>query len=506
MHHTMPELTRPSLDPNTIEHFVDPLPLGQIARSAGTRPDPSDRSRKLPYYRLAMREVQAKIHRDVKPTRMWTFGNGAFSPILETRSGQGLLVEWANELPREHFLPIDHTIHGAEESKPQVRAVVHVHGAKVPPEGDGYPEAWYEPGRSQTCYYPNQQDAALLWYHDHTMGINRLNVYAGLLGLFVVRDSVEEALKLPSGKYEIPLLLCDRLFDREGQLYYPVSGNAKSPWLGELFGNVTLVNGKLFPYLDVEPRKYRFRLVNGSNGRFYYLSLGDKVEFHQIGSDQGLLAEPVPLKELVLAPGERADLVVDFAAHQGKQLLLHSDTNAMLQFRVGSQAAKDTSVLPAKLRPVPRTPESQAVKTRPLTLNEYENDQGNTILMLLNESRWHMPVTERPVLDSTEIWELVNLTDDSHPIHLHMVRFQILDRRRFDSFRFYQTRQVRYTGPLVPPAANELGWKDTVRAEPKMVTRIIVRFEGYLGRYVWHCHILEHEDNDMMRPYDVVKA
>lgn len=457
-----------------------------------------------------MREIRVPLHRDLKPTRLWTYGDSAFSPVLEARSGQALCVEWANELPREHFLPIDNTLHGAEASQPQVRTVVHVHGAKAPPESDGYPEAWFEPGRSQTCYYPNRQDSAMLWYHDHAMGINRLNVYAGLLGLFVIRDAVEDALNLPSGKYEVPLLLCDRMLDREGQLYYPVSGDPKSPWIPELFGDLTLVNGKIFPYLDVEPRLYRFRVVNGSNGRFFYLSLEDKIPFHQIGTDQGLLSAPVPLKLLTLAPGERADLLVDFSANAGRRLQLHSDSLALMQFRVGEAAPpprdRQIATLPPALRPVRRTPESEAVKTRVLILNEYEDPKGNTILMLLNESRWHMPVTEKPVLNSTEIWELVNLTDDSHPIHLHMVRFQILDRRRFDAFAFESSRTVRYTGPVVPPDANEAGWKDTVRAEPKMITRIIVRFEGFPGRYVWHCHILEHEDNDMMRPYDVLPA
>lgn len=507
MRHAAPATERPSLDPNSLTRFVDPLPLGETARSAGTRPIPGHSSARAPFYRIAMRQIEVKLHRDLKPTRLWSFGDSAFSPIFETRSGEGFFVEWANELPKEHFLPIDHSLHGAEENQPEVRAVVHVHGAKAPPESDGYPEAWFEPGRSQLCYYPNEQDAAMLWYHDHAMGINRLNVYAGLVGLLNIRDSFEDGLKLPSGKYEVPLLLCDRFLDRESQLYYPVSGDPKSPWTPEVFGNLTLVNGRLFPYLDVEARPYRFRMVNGSNARFYYLSLDSGLEFHQIGSDQGLLPAPVSLKLLTLAPGERADLIVDFSAHRGKHLVLHSDTAPLTQFRVsGAETSGRSAPLPAVLRPVRRIPETEAVKTRLLTLNGYEDLKGNTILMLLNESRWHMPVTEKPVLGSTEIWELVNLTDDSHPIHLHMARFQILDRRRFEPFAFQTSRTVRYTGPVLPPDPNEAGWKDTVRAEPKMITRIIVRFDGFAGRYVWHCHILEHEDNDMMRPYDVIPA
>jgi spore coat protein A len=178
----------------------------------------------------------------------------------------------------------------------------------------------------------------------------------------------------------------------------------------------------------------------------------------------------------------------------------------LMQFRVGASPVVDPSNLPAALRSVPRMAESSAVQTRRLTLDEQTNRVAESEGMLLNKTPWHMPVTERPVLGSTEIWELVNLTDDVHPIHLHMVKFQILDRRRFDGFQYMTAGTLRYTGPVMPPDASEMGWKDTVRVNAKTVTRIIVPFEGYPGRYVWHCHILEHEDNEMMRPYEVVAA
>ena len=166
----------------------------------------------------------------------------------------------------------------------------------------------------------------------------------------------------------------------------------------------------------------------------------------------------------------------------------------------------DTSSLPAGLRPVPKIPESEAAKIRMLSLIEIDDRAQNPVTMLLNRAHWNMPVTEDPVLNSVEIWNLINLTDDSHPIHLHLVRFQILDRRRFEPFFYKNQGVMKYTGPAVAPDPNEAGWKDTVRADPGMVTRIIVRFEGFVGRYVWHCHILEHEDNEMMRPYDVIAA
>lgn len=504
-HRGPPKLVKPVLDPNTLTPFVDPLPIPGVIRSTELRPSPDDPKLKIPYYRLAMRQFQSKVHRDMKPTRLWGLGSSSPGPTLETESGKGLLVEWANELPREHFLPIDHSIHGAESDKPEVRSVIHLHGAKVPAESDGYPEKWYVPGQSATYHYPNQQDAALLWYHDHTLGINRLNMLAGLLGLFIVRDPVEEALNLPRGKYEVPLVLCDRMFDLDGQLYYPVAQNSTNPWVSEFRGNAILANGKLLPYLDVEPRKYRFRVLNAANGRFFRLALTNGQTFQQIGTDQGLLPAPVTLKEVTLAPAERADLIMDFSDRTGEQIVLKNDfASPVVQLRVSRGKVSDPSWLPATLRPVPKIAESEAVKTRDLRLGEINDLRGDSVTVLLNDAHWNMPVTEDPVLNSVEIWNLMNVTDDVHPIHLHMVRFQVLDRRRFDASAYQNRGVLRYWGAAIPPEPNEAGWKDTVRADPGMVTRIIMRFEGYVGRYVWHCHILEHEDNEMMRPYDVI--
>jgi spore coat protein A len=266
------------------------------------------------------------------------------------------------------------------------------------------------------------------------------------------------------------------------------------------------VNGKLFPYLQVEPRKYRFRVLNGANSRFFHLSLSNGQVFHQVGTDQGLLPAPVTLDQLLLAPSERADLIVDFAGHAGQQIVLKNDALTVMQFQVSREKTKDPSSLPSTLRPVVRIPESDAINTRMLPLVEIDDLVQNPVTMLLNRAHWKMPVTENPALNSVEIWNLINLTNDSHPIHLHLVRFQILDRRNFEPFTFKSKGILKYRGEPVPPDPNEAGWKDTVRADPGMVTRIIIRFEGFVGRYVWHCHILEHEDNEMMRPYDVIAA
>ena len=504
--HEQKKIVRPVLDPSTLAKYVDALPIPPIARSSEKKPVPGHSSLRVPYFRLPIREFACQVHRDLKPTRVWGLGTSSPGPTFETRGGEGLLVEWANELPSAHFLPIDRKIHGAEGDTPDVRAVIHLHGAKVPPEGDGYPENWYVPGKSATYFYPNEQEAAMLWYHDHTLGINRLNVYAGVLGAFLIRDSAEESLHLPAGRYEIPLILCDRMFDREGQLYYPVSEDPRGPWIAEFAGNAMLVNGKLFPYLELEPRKYRFRVLNGSNSRFFDLKLSNGQEFYQIGADQGLLPAPVTLKDVQLAPAERADLILDFAGHAGEQIILKNESFETLQFRVSRATVPPEAPLPTTLRPVARIAESAAIRTRDLALIEVDDPVARPMEMLLNNARWGDPITEKPLLNSVEIWNLINPGDDSHPIHLHLVRFQVLDRRNFERFAYQSKGQLRFTGPVTPPDANEMGWKDTVRADAEMVTRIIVRFEGYTGRYVWHCHILEHEDNEMMRPYEVVAA
>jgi spore coat protein A len=300
------------------------------------------------------------------------------------------------------------------------------------------------------------------------------------------------------------MLDSDRLLRTDGQLDYPVSEHPDKPWVPEVFGNAILVNGKLLPYVEVEPRKYRLRLMNGSNGRFYRFSLSNKSEFHAIGDDQGLLSAPAAVKRIPLAPAERSDIIVDFASMAGTHVNLISDSFDILEFRVGAKAAPNTNALPATLRPPLRLDPAIAVQTRRLTLDERMDDIQRSMGMLLNNTPWHVPITEKPTLGTTEIWEFVNLTDDSHPIHLHLVRFQILDRRRFDTFEFMSKGTLRFTGPVMAPDAHESGWKDTVRADPGVVTRIIVPFEGYAGRYVWHCHILEHEDNEMMRPYEVL--
>jgi len=461
-----------------------------------------------------MKETYAKVHRDVPATRMWVYYDlaspgsspSALAPLIEARSHQPIQIDWVNDLPKTHFLPIDHSLHGCGTDVPDVRAIVHLHGARVPSGDDGHPDDWFVPGQSLTCHYPLQQDATALWYHDHAMGINRLNVYAGLFGMMLVRDPAEDALHLPSGKYELPLVLYDRNFSADGQFYYPTSGDPEHPWVSEFAGDAILINGKIRPFLEVEPTLYRLRLVNAANSRFFRLSLSNQQPLVQIGSDQGLLPAPVEHSSVTFAPAERLDILIDFSHAAGQTLHLRNNAFDILQFRVAKTASRPAPAapLPKTLRTIHRPAESDAVVTRTITLNEYQDKVGNSMEMLLNRKRWHEPVTERPRLNSTEIWEFVNLTEDVHPMHLHLVRFQVLDRRVFDTFAYMMYKKLKFISPAELPPANELGWKDVVQCPPGMITRILVKFEGYTGNYLYHCHILEHEANDMMRPFEVI--
>jgi spore coat protein A len=501
---------------------------------------------------IQMRQFQRKVHRDLPATTLWGF-NGAWpGPTIMARRGQQTIIRWTNRLPSKHFLPIDHTLHGAESTLPEVRTVTHLHGARVLPESDGYPEAWYTADGQHgprfnplPSTYPNDQPAATLWYHDHCHGITRLNTYAGLAGFYLIRDEAEEALKPPSGEFDIPLMLQDRLFNKDGSLLYPKAVNGTHPvWVQEFYGDMNCVNGTVMPYLDVEPRKYRFRLLNASNTRFYNLRLYNadhngnildksfEVPFLlQIGSDCGLMAAPVEMRYLLISPGERIDFVVDFADSEGKFFSLESDAltvNPMegevapavppkvLLFKVVKPlSSKDTSSVPGTLIPFEPIVPTSTTRERMLWITEKVRASDDYVeIGLLGNAHWSDPITEDPRAGSTEIWSFVNATQDVHPIHIHLVHFQVLNRQRFDISTFLATGKVMTYGPPVQPERNErLAVKDTVKAYPGFVTRVIQRFDLPRGsklppgselHYVWHCHILEHEDNDMMRPYKVL--
>jgi len=418
---------------------------------------------------------------------------------------------------------------------PQVRTVPHLHGACANSESDGLPEHWFTPGKSALYTYPNQQRASTLWYHDHAMGITRLNVYAGLSGFYLLRDEEELSMHLPSGEYEIPLVLQDRNLDEHAQLLYTPTmddGMAlpKGTWGPMFFGGTPVVNGAIYPYLDVRPQLYRLRLVNSSNSRFYKLNFNlaksatdipQFVPVHQIGSDGGLLPSPVVLEALDLAPGERTDLVIDFSKLAGKTITLGNDAPApypgwnvmngnwpaileFMQFRVTLPAENAAAYNLSRNVAIERLDEKTAVRTRDFVLTEEMDANGQSLGLKMNGLNYRDPLTETITEGATEIWRFVNTSDDAHPMHLHLVAFQVLQRQGFDLGAYKMNGTVQLAGKPRPPKANELGWKDTAVVNPGDTLTIIARFEGFTGRYVFHCHMLEHEDNDMMRPFEVV--
>lgn len=505
----------------TLEAFVDPLPRLKTLK-------PKQKNNRKTYYEVPMKEFRQKLHRDLNPTRLWGYEGIFPGPTIDVRKDEFVEVLWKNELPSRHFLPLDKTLHSVA-GNPEVRTVVHLHGGVTPPDSDGYPDAWFTNGFKETgpdftrkvYQYPNKQRASTLWYHDHAVGITRLNVYTGLSGMYIIRDQQEDSLNLPKGKYEIPLIIQDRAFHEDGSLFYPSQPdppllNGPNPSVVPAFcGDTIVVNGKVWPYLDVEPRKYRFRLLNASNTRNFSFSLDSGQSFYQIGSDGGLFSKPVKVKTITLHPAERADVIIDFAKHENEKIVLKNgspcggqpldpekDANVM-QFRVsGKSDKKDTSAIPKDLGSLPLPPKHNIQAVRDLKLVGNQDKFGRPLLLLANRM-WDDPVTEKPRLGDTEIWNLVNTTAFPHPIHVHLVQFQVLQHQAFDLDLYNETRQLVFTGPIVAPIANERGLKDTITVPASTVTKILAKFAPYSGRYVWHCHILEHEDYDMMRPFDV---
>ncbi|HYO23973.1 MAG TPA: multicopper oxidase domain-containing protein, partial [Lacipirellulaceae bacterium] len=491
-------------------------------------------------YEVGVTQFQQQLHSQLAPTTLWGY-NGMFpGPTFDVSRGELIKVRWTNNLrdangaALNHFLPYDNTLHGAAAPDdgsghsshggaalyPQARIVTHLHGGVVDEQSDGYPEHWFTPnpaaaanglggpaGNAMVTTYPNDQRASTMWYHDHAMASTRLNVYAGMAGFYINRDAAEQALNLPAGKYEAPLLLQDRSFYENGQLYYPGSGSQGEP-VGHtqaFFGDVNLVNGKVWPFMEVEPRKYRFRLLNGANSRAYNLSLvpdagaasTDPLTIHQIGTDGGLFAQRVDRLSVALSAADRADVIVDFSQfapgdtlrllNSGPQLT--AETDEVMQFRVIPGAGPDLSSLPTNLVPVPRYEPADAVVTRKLRLTRSFDSDGQP-RMLLDGKLWSDAVSEVLTLGEPEIWEISNRTPDDHPIHLHLEAFQLLGRSTNG-------------GVEIPLQPYELGWEDTVNIPAQQTARFMVNFEKYTGQFVWHCHLLEHEDHEMMRPFRV---
>lgn len=490
------------------------------------------------HHRLAIRMLatEARLHSDLPLTRLWGYEGAYPGPSIEARSGQAVSIAWINDLEGEHPVrkylgnPSDpsgttenvpgRSPNGAFTTDPPYPAwtVVHLHGGRTPADSDGWPDNAFFPGQSVPAKYPNQQRASSLWYHDHAMGITGPNVHAGLAGFYILRDEEERRLGLPSGRYEIPLLIQDRNLDTDeaghftGALLFKLDAD-----MSEFFGPFTLVNGTIWPHLEVEPRQYRLRVLNGANAKFFRLNMfveetNEQVNgiIRQIGSDGGLLRAPVsvPAAGLLLAPAERADLIVDFRAYAGKRLVWRNDAPApfpgggkqspwpeVIQFRIAAHGAPDNFVLPQTLSDIPTFDHSlphthvQAVLT--------ENPPGSGMLFI-NDKVFHdgLDPDEFIPFGGLALWRFRNQTDDTHPMHIHLVQFQIISRTPLDPAN---------PGPVAPVIDdNERGWKDTVRVNPQEQVEVMARFDSYTGRYVYHCHILEHEDHEMMRPYVVL--
>jgi spore coat protein A len=591
----------------------------------------------IDYYKIAVRQFQQQILPTGMPfTTVWSYGSvnhpntfnyPAFT--IEADFQRPVRVNWINDLKDNsgnflpHLLPVDPTLHwanppGPPDTRPTfsrtpapytgpIPIVTHVHGAHAPEESDGYAEAWYLPNaknipsgfaRVGSWYntfknkfesiweqqwtpgtavfqYSNDQPANTNWYHDHSLGITRLNVYAGPAGFYLIRgganDLPGDVLPGPAPKvgsspfgqfYEIPLAIQDRTFEKDGSLFYPSSrrffDHFDGPYIPisdispihnpEFFGNTMVVNGRTWPILDIEPRRYRFRILNGCDSRTLVLKIvanpkakrpaTPAMPFWQIGAEGGFLPKPVELPELLISLAERADVIVDFTGlPAGTELFLINEgpdepfkggppveefepanpktTGQVMKFRVVPLASTDTSADPATLSLPSPPPFGRAVRRRKLSLNELDSDVLEdvgprvTMMGIVRGGKpvplmWSDPVTEKPKVNETEIWEFYNFTADAHPIHIHELQFQVLNRQRL---------KADHEGITIPPATLvgqriqrmpwETGFKDTVLAYPGQVTRIKVKFD-LPGRYVWHCHIVSHEDNEMMRPYDVV--
>lgn len=528
--------------------YVEPLPLPGagivVAGQSGTNA-----------YSFTQCQISRPLHPQLPPTPFWAYDDGSglagqtgsFGMALVAEKGTPVTAQFTHDLPSTYpgWIPVDTRLVPLGN---QVRAMTHLHGGFVAAANDGSPAVTpngFGPGETQTVHYPNEQAATLLWFHDHAMGATRLNVFAGLAAAYLLRDQYDtggsdNANGLPSGAYEIPLVIQDRQFNADGTFRYPVSAIPGVTWIGEYFGDTMLVNGKVWPYLEVEPRLYRLRVLNGCNSRILDLNIPG-APMWQIGAEGGLFDTPVPVKELVLAPAERADVLVDFGPLAGKTLVVTNskppkpvvtpapNLPQVMQIRVAA-GRRIKPAIPSTLTGGTQASLGAPDQSRFITLNEIGVDTPDWELTLNGigffEEDHVIPPTEQVQVGSVEDWYWVNLTGDTHPMHTHLFMHQVVGRVPFDAQAYtaaaiaagfggpdglrggFDPRPFA-TGPMIAPAASERGFKDTTKANPGQFTIIRGRFDLPSGvtppqDYVYHCHIVEHEDNEMMRPFRVV--
>ncbi|WP_226007981.1 multicopper oxidase family protein [Natrinema salinisoli] len=476
-----------------VKKFEVPLPVPPVLEPVRTE-ETTD------YYEITQREETAEILPGYETT-VWGY-NGIFpGPTIEARRGQEVVVEQRNELP----VPVS----------------THLHGGVTPPESDGFPTDLILPpdlstddlpghisgtvagvSRGSKEYrYPNEQRAATLWYHDHRMDFTGPQVYKGLAGFYIIRDDVEDELPLPEGEKEVPLMIADRTFTDDGEMYYPSvdpslmgeHGVLASTSFGEhtgAFGDTILVNGAPWPRMEVSNTKYRFRILNASNARTYELALepspSEGSSFVQVGSDGGLLSEPIPHDKLLVSPAERFDVVIDFSHYSvGSEVTLvnrrgEGRVSDVMRFEVVREEEEESDI-PSQLAPNLDFPSpEEAEVTRQFffiagMLGGMSTINGNAY----DPER----IDADPRLGSTEIWEFD--ADPAHPIHMHLVHFKVISRDGG------------------PPGPYDAGWKDTVFLDGGTV-RVVAKFTPYRGKYVFHCHNLEHEDMMMMANFEVI--
>ena len=424
------------------------------------------------YYDLVLREADVEIIPGML-TRIMGFDGLSPGPTIRARAGRQVVMSHSNGLPVN-------TLGGAPGD-----VAIHLHGGHVPSSEDGFPTDIIRPGATRSYTYPNNQPPATLWYHDHLMGYTGPHVWFGMAGFYILTDDYEDRLGLPSGAYEIPLVIQDRNFDSTGKLVYTGNRNGET-------GNTILVNGTIQPSFKVASRKYRFRVLNGSNMRKYQIALSNGQPFHVLGMEGGFLPAPVKVTSFVLASAERVDIVVDFSSLPvGSSVVLQNSlgsgsTASIMRFDV-DRVETDTSQLPLVLRPLEKLSASQAVRTRSFTFSSGMMGMMGGAPWVINGKPFDPNrVDADPKLGTVEIWEFRNMSMMDHPAHPHQTMFQILD----------------INGN--PPPPTHAGWKDTVNVPAMGTVRIIMRFADYAGKYVLHCHVLEHEDNAMMARFDVV--
>jgi spore coat protein A len=525
--------------PGKLTKYVEPLPLPGngivVAAQSGVN-----------HYSFTQIPISRQLHPELPATPLWAYDDGSglggqagsFGMVVVAESGTPVTIDFTHDLPTAYpdWLPVDTRLTPLGN---EVRLMTHLHGGFVDGDSDGNPAATpngFGQGETQTVDYLNQTPASLLWFHDHALGATRLNVFAGLAAAYILRDEFDtgeagNANGLPSGPYEIPIVVQDRQFAPDGTLLYPTSEFEGATWIGEYFGDVMLVNGKVWPFLEVEPRLYRFRILNGSNARILNLDVGG-VRMWQIGAEGGMWDRPVPVARLVIAPAERADVLVDFSRHANGTAMM---TNTPPRRPISNPAPplpQVMKILVKNMTPVPPTIPTTLIGgvkadlpapsvRRFMTLNEVGPETEEWFLNI-SGLRFGDAVTELPKQGAVEDWYYINLTGDTHPMHPHLVTHQVVGRVPFDVEAYSEAAgsgpngvpggldpRPFATGAMKPPDPEERGFKDTTKANPGEFTIIRARFDLPVGvsppqTYVHHCHIVEHEDNDMMRPFEVI--